>query len=93
MRPGVVWFGEQLATEDIQRAEEITLSAQVFLVVGTSAVVSPASGLIRVAVHAGAHVAEFNLERTAFSQQLDAVIQGPCEDSLPNLVERLGQYH
>ena len=92
MRPGVVWFGEQLAIEDVLRAEEISLAAQVFLVVGTSAVVFPAAGFIRAAKSAGAYVAEFNIEGTGFTQVVDASVQGPCEESLPRLVEALEQH-
>mgnify|MGYP005620230051 CR=1 FL=1 len=63
-RPGVVWFGEVLAMEDLDRAARATREAEVFLVVGTSALVYPAAGFIGMAARSGALVAEFNLEPT-----------------------------
>jgi len=92
LRPGVVWFGEQLAMEDVRRAEQIVLTSEVLLVVGTSSQVFPAAGLIRQATASGAYVAEFNLERTACSNEVDASIFAPCEESLPALVEALGHH-
>ncbi len=61
-RPGVVWFGEPLPEGMMQEAEHATLEAQVFLVVGTSAQVYPAAGLIPLAKQGGARVIQINLE-------------------------------
>jgi NAD-dependent deacetylase len=57
----------------------------VFLTVGTSAVVHPAAGLVHEARRRGAFTAEINLDRTPASAAVDLVIQGPAEDILPRL--------
>lgn len=44
LRPHIVWFGE--AVPMIERAAEITSTADIFAVVGTSLVVYPAAGLV-----------------------------------------------
>ena len=44
MRPDIVWFGEMVP--NIKKAEDITLNADIFVVVGTSLVVYPAAGLV-----------------------------------------------
>jgi NAD-dependent deacetylase len=44
LRPDIVWFGEPVPKMD--EAVEITLSADIFLVIGTSLEVYPAAGLI-----------------------------------------------
>lgn len=44
LRPHVVWFGE--AVPAMEEAERITLSADIFLIVGTSLQVYPAAGLV-----------------------------------------------
>jgi len=44
-RPGVVWFGENLPPEIWTQAEEAASAAEVFLVVGTSAIVYPDSSI------------------------------------------------
>ena len=75
LRPGVVFFGESIATVTSQRIYEFTSSGPIdlMLVVGTSAVVLPAAMYIPIARNAGARVAFFNLEESAeeVGQSLD----------------------
>ena len=85
-RPGVVWFGESLPDGMMKEAEHATASAQVFLVIGTSAAVYPAAGLIPFAKHSGAKVIEINTETTALSALADCVLQGPAGELLPRLL-------
>jgi len=84
-RPGVVWFGEPLPEGMMKEAEHAVAAAQVFLVIGTSAVVYPAAGLIPFAKQAGAKVIEINLEATAWSAAADCALHGPAGDWLPQL--------
>jgi NAD-dependent deacetylase len=85
-RPGVVWFGEPLPEGMMQEAEHAAASAQVFLVIGTSAVVYPAAGLVPYARQAGARVIEINTEPTAFSKMVDCALEGPAGELLPQLL-------
>jgi NAD-dependent deacetylase len=85
-RPGVVWFGEPLPDGMMNEAGHAAASAQVFLVIGTSAVVYPAAGLISHARRAGAKVIEINTEETAASQWVDCALRGPAGEILPQLV-------
>jgi NAD-dependent deacetylase len=85
-RPGVVWFGEPLPEGMMKEAEHAVAAAQVFLVIGTSAVVYPAAGLIPFAKQAGARVIEINLEETAYSATLDCALQGLAGELLPQLL-------
>src|SRR5581483_9339932 len=55
-RPGVVWFGEGLPKGVWSSAEKATMACDVFLVVGTSAVVYPAAGLIDLVRESGARI-------------------------------------
>lgn len=48
-RPDVVWFGESLDPAVLRRATEAVGSCDVLLVIGTSGVVQPAAGLVRLA--------------------------------------------
>jgi NAD-dependent deacetylase len=86
LRPGVVWFGEALPMNVWNDAERAALSADVYLVVGTSAVVYPAAGLTPLAKGAGARVIEVNLEETAFSAQADCSLRGKAGEILPELI-------
>ena len=85
-RPGVVWFGEALPEGMMQEAEHAASTAEVFLVVGTSAVVYPAAGLVPYARHAGAKVIEINLEETPFSAAVDLSLRGKAGEILPQLI-------
>jgi NAD-dependent deacetylase len=86
MRPGVVWFGEALPQEVWREAERAASRAQVLLVVGTSAVVYPAAGLVPFAQRNGASVVEVNVEETAFSDSVDVALRGPSGEVLPQIV-------
>lgn len=85
-RPGVVWFGEPLPEGMMKEAEHAAEAAEVFLVVGTSAVVYPAAGLIPYARQKGARVIEVNLEETPFSSSVDCALQGKAAEILPQLI-------
>jgi NAD-dependent deacetylase len=86
LRPGVVWFGEPLPVRVFAAAEEAARASEVFLVVGTSAVVYPAAGLALQAQAAGAKVIEVNLEETSFSAQVDCSLRGRAGELLPQLI-------
>ena len=86
LRPGVVWFGESLPENvwrDGQRAAE---NADVFLVIGTSALVYPAAGLATAAKRAGAKVIEINIAQTPLSNQIDEFLEGSSAELLPQLM-------
>jgi NAD-dependent deacetylase len=82
-RPGVVWFGEMLPAQVWQEAEQATRSSDTFLVVGTSAAVFPAAGLVPLAKSSFAKVIEVNLEPTAMSGLVDVSLIGRAGDILP----------
>ena len=85
-RPGVVWFGEALPEDVWNAALAAVRGAEVFLVVGTSAVVYPAAGLVQFARSAGAKVVEINVEETPVSAQVDVSWRASAAEALPQLV-------
>ena len=87
LRPHVVWFGESLDSDLLQRAVQAARTAEVMLVIGTSAVVQPAASLALEAKAAGALVVEINLERTPHSDRLDFSLLGKAGEIVPRLVE------
>jgi NAD-dependent deacetylase len=89
LRPAVVWVHEPLP-EDVWRcAVDAVQTCDCLLVVGTSAVVYPAAGLIDAAKAEGADVIEVNLERSAASARVDVLLLGPSGATLPELIKRL----
>ncbi len=86
LRPGVVWFGESLPPGVWDDAERAAANCDVMLVIGTSAVVYPAAGLVPLAARSGARVIEVNLEATPFSERLDKSFRGKAGEILPALL-------
>lgn len=88
IRPGVVWFGEGIDNEVLDRSAA-ALNCDVFLTIGTAAVVYPAAGLIDAAHRRDAFTAEINLEATPASGAVDLSIQGPAEEILQKVEDLL----
>jgi len=81
-RPGVVWFGEAIDSRILQRSVRAT-ACDVFMSIGTSAVVHPAAGLIAQAKTHGAFTIEINPESTGSAPYLDLALSLPAEVALP----------
>src|SRR3954454_22283451 len=88
-RPAVVWFGEMLPQDVLVRAYEEATFCDLFLSVGTSAVVYPAAGLIDLAHQAGACLIEVNPEPTPYSSIMDLHLAAPAGEALPALVDAM----
>ncbi len=88
LRPNVVWFGEALDAEVLRMALQTAAQAQVFLVIGTSALVQPAASLPFVAQEHGAHVIEINPQPTPLSAYADIHLAGAAGEWLPRLVAK-----
>ncbi len=86
IRPDVVWFGEMLPPEAIQRAQEAAAAAEVFFSIGTSAQVEPAASLPYLAKGNGAYLVEINPEPTPLTDVADEAFLMPAEEVLPLLV-------
>ena len=85
LRPHVVWFGEMpLQMNRINRALE---NCDMFVAIGTSGNVYPASGFYQTAKIRKARTVELNLERTGSS--FDQHICGPATVSVPQFFNGL----
>jgi NAD-dependent deacetylase len=89
-RPDVVLFGERVPETIFERAEEAARAADLFFVIGTSAVVYPAAGLPVAAKQAGARVIEINPEMTDISLLADYTLLGKAGDLLPQFLKERG---
>ncbi len=89
LRPDVVWFGEMLDPDNLNRAFNAADGCDAMLVVGTSGLVYPAAGLPDAARSAGARVIEVNPERTPVSEIADVVIRTTAAEALPRLVDAI----
>jgi len=91
LRPDVVWFGEALPEDVLIAATDAASRCDVFVSVGTSAVVYPAAGLVEWALSAGAKAVEVNLEPTPISRLVDVPLHGKAGEILPQLVPEPSQ--
>ena len=86
------WFGSanRCPRKFGSEAETAAREADLFLLIGTSAVVYPAAGLAPIAKSAGARVVEINIAESGLaagqSGGIDEFLQGPSGELLPQLI-------
>lgn len=87
MRPGVVLFDEPLSVDAEWDSKKALRDCDLFLAVGTSGTVSPASNFVRAAEYAGARTIYVNLEpMTPTNPAFREVLLGPADALLPQLL-------
>lgn len=89
LRPDVVWFGEPLPSQLLLKSIELSSKATLFIVIGTSGVVYPASELPYYAKEHGATLLEINPELTPISQIADITIREKATTGLKKLLQLL----
>lgn len=89
LRPAVVWFGEALSAEALDRAGRATDACAVMLVIGTSGAVWPAAGFARRAREAGAWVAIVNPQPSEIDDVAHHCLRGTAAEVLPALLDAL----
>jgi NAD-dependent deacetylase len=90
LRPDVVWFGEMLPSDAIERAVEAAAGCDFFLCVGTSGLVEPAASLPFEALAQGALVVEVNPNGTPLSSHASVVLAGSAHSVLPRIASASG---
>lgn len=87
LRPSVVLFDEPLSVDAEWAAKKSLRDCDLFLAVGTSGTVSPASNFVRAAEYAGARTVYVNLEPMAPpNPAFQDLHLGPAEVTLPALL-------
>jgi NAD-dependent deacetylase len=86
LRPGVVWFGEDLPPGAMERATDEVRLAELVIIAGTSAQVYPAAGLIPLAIRTGGLVIEINPEETGYSSGVTWKLTDTSAHILPLLL-------
>ena len=87
MRPAVVWFGENLPQTTWLRAQQLCTRLDCLLVVGTSATVYPAAGLIELARQHDSRVIVIDPNPGAAGDQADVYLAGSAGEVLPALLD------
>ena len=87
MRPDIVWFGE--IPYHMEAIVEALARADLFISIGTSGNVYPASGFVAEAKTNGAHTVELNLEPSEGVTMFAEAIHGAATQIVPAYVEKL----
>ena len=88
-RPDVVWFGEMLPQEAIDKASAAASRCDFCFSVGTTSLVHPAASLPLLALRNGAALVEINPMETPLSHQADLCIRAPASLALGTVVAQL----
>jgi NAD-dependent deacetylase len=87
LRPDVVWFGEAPPSQALEAAMRASSRCDVFLCVGTSALVEPAASLPWIALEHGAVLVEVNPEPTPLTPAATIALRGRAGELLPQIVK------
>jgi len=91
MRPGVIWFGEQLPSNELQQIENYLDRGvcDLVIVVGTTAAFGPIVDWALRASHDGGELSEVNPEETPLSQFATRLVREPAAIALPRIVDTI----
>lgn len=92
IRPGVVWFGEAIPADALERSFAAAQDCDLFLSVGTSAEVYPAAGLAGAAQRHGAMLVEINPSATGLARHADLALAAASGIALPALCDALARH-
>ncbi len=87
LRPDVVWFGESIPSEWLQKSYDVIDMCDTLIVAGTSGVVYPVASFPQSVKERGGCVIEINIEPTPISSIADISLFGKSGDLLPMLVK------
>jgi NAD-dependent deacetylase len=86
-RPECVFFGEMIPPDDLARSQQAASRCDAMLVIGTSAVVQPASYMPVIAKENGAVIIEINPERTPLTGHIsDYLIKGKAGNIISDIL-------
>ena len=85
LRPDIIWFEDMLDHEVYTKATDIISNSDLFISIGTSALVYPAAGLPMTAKMNGARCIEINIDQTEISTLYHDNLIGKAGDILPKL--------
>jgi len=88
LRPDTVFFGEPLKSSELERAVHSAKKCDLFLVVGSSLVVTPAAELPIVAKRYNAKLAIVNIDPTPLDEIADILINEKASKVLSEIIEK-----
>jgi NAD-dependent deacetylase len=89
LKAATILFGQRVPEAELARAKEMALNSDLFLVIGSSLKVTPASTLPRLALQRNVPLIIINLQPTALDPYADVAIHERAGDVLPAIVAKL----
>ena len=89
LKPDVVFFGENVPIERVDRCFEALASADAMLIVGSSLMVYSGFRFARKAHQLGLPIVAINLGKTRADEWLDLKLEQNCTDLLPAVINRI----
>ncbi len=86
LKSATILFGQRVPEEALTRAKELVAACDLFLVIGSSLKVIPASNLPHIALRSGIPLIIINLQPTSLDSQADVVIHEQAGKVLPILI-------
>ena len=87
LRPAVVWFGESLPESTWGKAQALCVTVDCLLVIGTSATVYPAAGLVELARRGGSRIIVVDPNPYGADGGADLHIAAPAGEAVPRLLQ------
>jgi len=89
LKPDAVFFGESLPAEVLQEATSRSSSSDLFIVIGSTLIVTPAAYMPMYAVNSGAKLVIINLSSTPMDGQATALIRAKAGEAMPPIIQRV----
>jgi NAD-dependent deacetylase len=86
LKPDTVFFGEMLSQKNLEEAKKVSQLCDVFLVVGSSLVVTPAAQYPVIAKEHGAKLVIINIDPTPLDGIADLVVHQPASHVLTKII-------
>lgn len=90
LKPDFIFFGEMIPEFAYRKSVEEAQQAQVFIVIGTTGEVVPASLIPQMAKENGVKIIEVNPNKSLFTDSVtDIYLQGKASEVMPELLEKI----
>ncbi len=89
LKPDTISFGQSLREQDLNRAMTASHNCDIFLAIGSTLIVQPASLMPDVARKQGAFLAIINLSETPYDSVCHLLIKAKAGEVLPQVVRRI----
>ncbi len=91
LKPDTISFGQSMSTEELEKATELSLSCDFFLVVGSTLLVQPAALMPAYAKQEGAFLVIVNLSETPFDNVCDVLVREKAGKVMMEIVDEVGK--